>query len=299
MQEKELEIAGGNLYYAEDGDGILITGLHGLCGEVHIPERIDNQPVREIAKKAFLSKKYLRKVCLPETVEAIGDWAFAYCDNLEQVTLPGKRLEFGKAVFLDCKRLKRLEISRDAGSKQEAIATLLAAAVTAMQAPYMLDIEEAGSEEWLNKWDARMLEIWNCPDEEGFSRQILCGEEDYGSTDLSAYVNERRKSKVRLLLLRCLYDVGLEETLREQMMDYLRAHTKGCASEETWQVILQEHGNDRTYYRLFTELSCLSLVNFNDVIADIGDAYPEMKAFFLRYKEEKIGYGDFFSELEL
>ena len=296
MQEKELEIAGGSLYYEIRQNYIIITCLQGLASEVKVPEQIEELPVREIAKKAFLSKKYLRKVSLPETVEEIGDWAFAYCDNLEQVILPGQNVRFDKAVFLECGKLKRLYVG---DGTEEAIAALLAAAVTTAQAYYLLDVEEAGSAEWLAKWDARMMELLNRPDEEGFSRQVLCGEEDYGSTDMNVYVNEKRKVKVRLLLLRCLYSIGLDAGTREQLEQYLTAHTKGCASEETWQVIVQEHGNDREYYQLFTELNCLTEDNFDGVIADIGEDYPEMKAYFMRYKEEKIGYTDFFGELEL
>ena len=294
MQEKELEIAGGSLYYEIRQNHIIITRLQGLASEVAIPEHIEDLPVCEIAKKAFLSKKYLRKMSLPESVEEIGDWAFAYCDNLEEVVLPEHEVRFGKSVFLDCGKLKRLYVGQ-----RETIAALLAAAVTIAQATYLLDIEEAGSTEWLAKWDARMLEILNRPDEEGCSRQVLCGEEDYGSTDMNEYMSEKRKSNVRLLLLRCLYNMGMDAAVREQVETYLKGHTKGCSSEETWQVILQEHGNDRKYYQLFAELDCLNEENFDKVIADIGEEFPEMKAYFMRYKEEKIGYVDFFGELEL
>ena len=295
MQEKELEIAGGSLYYEERKQGITITRFQGLAGAVNVPEEINHLPVREIAKKAFLSKKYLRKVFLPDTVDEIGDWAFAYCDNLEQVTLPGHAVSFGRAVFLDCNKLKQLSIE----NRGEDTAALLAAAVTTAQAPYLLDIEEAGSESWLTRWDSRMLELMNRPDEEGFSRQVLCGEEDYGSTDKNAFMREKRKTKARLLLLRCLYDRNLDGMVKGQLEQYLRTHTKGCAEEETWQVILREHGNDRAYYQLFTELGCLTEENFDSVISDIGEEYPEMKAYFMRYKEEKIGYSDFFDDLEL
>lgn len=315
MQEKELEIADGSLYYGKTQNGIIITGFQGSAGELRIPEEIDNLPVREIAGKAFLSKKNLRKVIVPETVEEIGDWAFAYCDNLEQVELKASVIRFGKAVFLDCGSLTRLYVAtpqvnsgngitafpvkKEATEKAEAVAALLAAAVTTAQAYYLLDAEDAGSGEWFSKWDARMLEIVNQPDEEGFSRQVLCGEEDYGSTDKEVYMSEQRKKKVRLLLLRCLHDVCLDENVRLQAEEYLRAHTKGGAGEETWLVILREHGNDKAYYQLFTELSCLTEDNFEGVIADVGEDYPEMKAFFMRYKEAKIGYTDFFGDLEL
>lgn len=296
MQERELEIVGGSLYYEQVHNRIVITRFQGWGSEVQIPGVIEKLPVCTIAKKAFLSKKNLRKVSLPDTIEDVGDWAFAYCDNLEQVQLPGHAVQFGRAVFLDCGKLKCLRVGH---LHADTIAVLLAAAVTTMQAPYLLDLEETGSNEWFAKWDARMLEILNRPDTEGFSRQVLCGEEDYGSTDMNAYVNSKRKGKVRLLLLRQLYDQNLSEELRNISVKYLREHTKGCPSEETWQVILQEHGNDREYYQLFAELDCLTEDNFEDVISDIGEEYPEMKAYFMRYKGERIGYTDFFEALEL
>ena len=193
MQEKALELAGGSLYYEINHNAITITRLQGSSSEVSIPAEVEGLPVRELAKKSFLSKKALRRVILPETLEVIGDWAFAYCDGLETVTLPGHDISFGKAVFLDCVGLKRLEIM----GKDDAVAALLAAAVTTVKAEYLLNIKEAGSEEWLAKWDARMLELLGRPDREGFSRQVLCGEEDYGSTDLEAFMQEKRREKVR------------------------------------------------------------------------------------------------------
>lgn len=296
MQEKELEITGGSLTYEQVHNSIRITGFQGLGSEVQIPQYIDELPVLSIAKKAFLSKKNLRKILLPDTVEEIGDWAFAYCDSLEQVDLPGGAVQFGRAVFLDCGKLKLLEIR---GKNQLQTAPLLAAAVTIMQASYLLDLEEVGSSEWFAKWDARMLEILNRPDAEGFSRQVLCGEEDYGSTDRDAYMNGRRKGKVRLLLLRLLNAEKMTGDLQDIAVEYLREHTKGCVSEEAWQVILEEHGNDREYYQLFAETECLNTGNFDAVIGDIGEEYPEMKAYFMKYKQERIGYTDFFEELEL
>lgn len=293
--EQELELAGGSLYYIKHNDEITITRLQGLVSEVRIPEEIEGLTVTNIAKKAFLSRKNLRKVWLPKEITEIGDWAFAYCDNLEQVFLPEKEIRFGKAVFLECSRLRFLTIE----GKEKAVAALLAAAVTTAQSSYLLDVMEAGSAEWLAKWDARMLTVLHGADNEGYSRQVLCGEEDYGSTDLDAFMSEKRKLKVRLLLLRLLYPIGLAETIKEEATAYLKAHTKGCESEETWQVILSEHGNDSAYFRLFAQLDCVNADNFDTLIMEIGEDYPEMKAFFMRHKAEDIGYTDFFAELEL
>ena len=123
--------------------------------------------------------------------------------------------------------------------------------------------------------------------------------EDYGSTDLAAYMSGRRKEKVRLCFLRLLHDQNLSPGLRRELEEYLRAHTKGQENEEAWQVILQEYGSDREYYQLFASIACVTDENLNDILADIGGEYPEMKAYFLRCREEISGVEDFFAGLEL
>lgn len=298
MQEKELELAGGSLYYSIREGKASVTGFHGQAPEVVIPETIEGCPVAEIGKKAFLSKKRLRRVTLPEGIEEVGDWAFAYCDNLAEVLVPGKAVRFGKAVFLDCGSLKRIA-ERKPGRNRASQPELLAAAVRAFDAYYLLDIPAAGSREWLGKWDARLAALLRAPDREGYSRQVLCGEEDYGSTDLAAYISRKRKNKVRLALLRLLFPEGLSDSLRQELEQYLLVHTKGGESPETWQVILEEHGTEREYYRLFAELGCLTAGNLEGILADIGEEYPEMKAYFLRWQEDRLGERDFFAELEL
>jgi len=179
-------------------------------GEVRMPEEVDGRPVREIARKEFLSKKNLRKITVPACVTEVGDWAFAYCDNLHTAVFEGRPV-FGRAVFLECKGLRFLYVGttpENAESDAQAVAALLAAAVTVADAPYLLDAKEAGSAEWLQKWDARMQVILESPDTEGYSKQVLCGEEDYGSTDVSAYLRSRRRNKVRLAMLRLLIPVA-------------------------------------------------------------------------------------------
>ena len=314
-KEYEFPLSVGSLYYEKivteyAGEGLCITRLQGLAGEVEIPAQIEGTPVLAIGRKAFLSKKNLRKVTVPETVVEVGDWAFAYCDNLHTVrflaTKAGSReeakLRFGKAVFLECHKLRYVFVK----AQEESVAALLAAAVTTAEAPYLLDAQEAGSAEWLEKWDARMLSILHSADDEGYSKQVLCGEEDYGSTDKVAYESGRRKVKVRLLLLRCMYPEGLKAECRSEMEEYLRAHTKpgrhdnknenGIVQDETWQVILKEHSEERAFYTLFTDLGCVTRENFDALLSDVGEDCPELRAYLMRYKEEKLGYADVFAD---
>lgn len=60
-----------------------------------------------------------------------------------------------------------------------------------------------------------------------------------------------------------------------------------------------EHGEDSEYYKLFTQIGCLREENFDRILSETGENYPEMKAWFLKYKEKEIGYTDFFEALSL
>lgn len=321
--ESEFKISGGNLYYEKsDGAGgggtVCITGFQGLTGEIEIPERIEGCPVTCIAKKAFLSRKSLRKVTIPMSVTEVGDWAFAYCDNLHTVIFgaSGGRKDsgltecsdssvtryaprFGRAVFMECKNLRFLYIDGRVDNNGKAVAALLAAAVTMAETPYLLNAEDAGSREWLEKWDAGMLSVLHSDDNEGYSKQVLCGEEDYGSTDLDAYESGRRKVKIRLILLRLLYSHGLSLEHRREMEEYLKGHTKGREHEEAWEVVLSEYGEDRDYYGLFADIGCVNEHNLEGILTDIGGEHPEMKAFFLRFGAQEQECGSFFNTLEL
>lgn len=295
MAEFEYEVPGGVLKLQEHPGYLGLTGLSGLVGDLEVPGEIRGLPVKKIGKKAFLSKKTLRTVSLPDTIEEIEDWAFAYCDHLREVRLKNRQLRFGKAVFLDCRELRSLTLPE----AQCGTGEFLAAAAKVPEGYYLLDPEGAGRKEWQEKWDAWMVATLNREDMDGYSKQVLCGEEDYGSTDMEAYRSSSRRKKVRLLLLRLLFPRGLDVALRERMETYLRTHTKGCESQESWTVILEEHGNDREYYELFTRLGCLTKDNIGGIIEDIGEQYPEMKAFFLDYRGIHFTTRDFFEELEL
>ena len=339
MKELEWQIPEGSLFYVRHGSGAEITRYNGLAGQVVIPGELpletggpedawpeepplqtgrheDARPgepslqtgagsvevapcgrVTSVAKKAFLSKKYLRSVAVPAGVEEVGDWAFAYCDALQEISFAGRDVRFGKDVFKECRNLRCVRF--DEGETCEGTGALVAAAVTQMYASYLLNAKEAGSREWLEKWDARMLAILHAADDEGYSKQILCGEEDYESADLETYLKNSRKKKVRLLLLRLYWSMGLDPALQDQMKEYLLTHSKGCKTEETWQVIRDECGDRREFYELFARLGCLTKENAPLVIAETREDCPEMKAFFLKYQADHFAQADYFADMEL
>lgn len=277
-----------------------VTGYGGRDSLLVIPESVDGYPVVWIGKKAFLSCKTLRKISLPESLMGIGDWAFAYCAGLESVTLPYRSLEIGQGVFKECTSLVQIRDCRG-GGRDEDVAFLLAATVGMLDAFYLFDPENAGTDNWLAGFDARVADRIALADNEGFSKMLLCGEEDCGSrdTDVGYYMEQKRRGKVRLAMLRLFHDYGLKESLRKELAEYLLHHVKGCESEETWRVILEEHGDERQYYELLTELGGVNGENFQAMMEDMGERHAEMKAYLMRYHDGLRKKEDAFAQFEL
>ncbi len=293
----------GVLHYEIRKGKAYITGYEGARTELELPGQIEGCPVRGIARKAFLGQKGIYSICVPEGTEEVGDWAFAQCSGLVRICFPGKNIRFGKSVFQGCRALRQIVVG---DRKQEEcpaggdVSQLLAAAVTMMDAPWLLDLPGAGGAEWLAKWDARLRTLLETRDREGYFHQAVCGEEDFCGMEPEAYASGKRKEKVRLALLRLLHPQGLEPFLQKELEEYLRSLTRGGrAGEETWQVVWQEYGGERAYYALFAGLGCITRDNFDGILADMGENYPEMKAYFLNAGEACTGEDDFFRELEL
>lgn len=306
-QEYEYNADGYCLKYRIEPEGICISGCQGNATVISVPEKIEGKAVIAIERKAFLSRKNLRRVCLPAGLRSIGDWAFAYCGNLEHITIPAGCSHIGKSLFLDCGKLESVAgICQDGGCGRETreawtveSGRLLAAAVTQLEAYYLLEPAMVGSSEWLGKWDARLEAVMRAEDQEGYSKQVLCGEEDYGSTDLNAFLRAKRQKKVRLAMLRLLCDEGLSHGMREYLEEYLVSHTKGCESEESWQVVLEEGEFRPDYIQLFLKLGCATGDNIEAMVGEMREDQPQLRAAFLRYRQEKLGYGDFFAGLSL
>ncbi len=314
MTGKSDGIFGYRVDRRKDGEGepwIVITDYKGRDSEVHVPEKLDGISVKVLAKKAFLSKKNLKRIFLPECLEEVGDWAFAYCTCLESVWLPKKSIKLGNGVFMECPAIRRIHVYETEAAphygneangmsqkgKADQTAALLAAAV-ALDAEYLLDIKEAGMEQWIQKWDARMKTVMETEDGDGYTRMVLCGEEDYGCS-LEEFMKNKRKNKVRLAMLRLMNPIGLPEESEALWKEYLREHTKGCQSEEAWEVTLKEHGYEEEYFKLFADIGGINEENFDGLLIDMGENYAEMKAFFIGYKEKQMGGKDFFDIFSL
>lgn len=300
MGTRKQDTPRGSLQFEIVSDTAVVTGYEGRDASLVIPESVDGYPVVWIGKKAFLSRKTLREIRLPESLAGIGDWAFAYCTGLAVVALPYRRLEVGQGIFKECAALSQIRDCLD-GEENGDVPFLLAATVGTLDAFYLFDPENAGKENWIASFDARVADRMALADNEGFSKMLLCGEEDCGSrdTDVGYYMEQKRRGKVRLAMLRLFHDYGLKEELRETLVRYLLAHVKGCESEETWQVILEEHGDEKPYYELLTDLGGVTGENFPAMMEDMGERHAEMKAYLMRYHDGLRKTEDAFAQFAL
>ena len=97
----ELTVKGGSLsYLIKDGE-VQVDNCRAAETVFVIPDRIEDLPVTEISKKAFLGNKRLSELVLPDPLREVGDWAFAHCDGLKKVYLKKNPIIFGKGACRD------------------------------------------------------------------------------------------------------------------------------------------------------------------------------------------------------
>lgn len=303
-REAELEIEGGRLRIGiQEGEAVVLScritqGRVVIPDVALIPDMAESVPITKIDRKVFLSSRQLREISLPAGLREVGDWAFAYCSNLVYVWLPRRGLSLGKGVFKDCNSLEGVFYLDGHGTSEQQSGMLLGTVPVKLEAEYLFTPGEAGSRSWIARYDAKLQEFLNQPDEDGYSKMVYCGEEDI-MANMDLYLAERRRAKSRLCFNRLINSVELGEELREELMQYLRTHTKGCESEAAWEVVYGEHGSEQEYYEIFTEAGCVAETNYDAILSEMGDLYPEMKGFLMRYHSEKMDTIDFFDLLSL
>lgn len=302
-----LETEYGKIKYVLLENEAYISEYSGRDLDVEIPSHIEGMPVTAIKKKAFLSQSLVKKVYLPESITNIEDYAFARCRKLEVVFMPYKNIKLGQDVFKDCGSLKYIQNSSVLTGELDDVSFLLAKTLNELNAFFLFDPENAGSDEWMKHLDATINMRLDKDDMEDFSKMILCGEEEVvcgedGTIEDSNpehYKSNRVKEKVRISFLRLLHDYKLDENLRDKMNSYLLDHVKGCATEETWQVVLNEHGDNRDYYDYLLNIGGINSDNLEAVLNDMGDRHTEIKAYLIKKSDENEKEDDMFSDFDL
>jgi hypothetical protein len=299
MEELKIENTlgdGGQIVYAPFKKGIEIKKYRGIGEKVVIPDAIEDKPVISIDKKAFLSCKTIHEIELPDTVEEIGDWAFAHAENLRNIVIPRRELSRGKELFLGCKRLKSIELrNMPKEFKDNGLERMLSLGVTVLHDYFLFSPLEVGSSEWVNRWDEKLMGLIELDDLDGFEELWTCGEEDYEGKDydIKSYPVEKRKMKLRIVCFRLLNPYKLSPDTKLKLQKYI------CDSKQAWEIIIEEHSEELEYYKVFTESGAATSDNFDSLIGDMDNVSAEIKAYMLKYKDENLEKKDAFASFEL
>ena len=292
---------GGQITVVLYKKGYAVKRYCGAGEQVLIPYMIDQKPVTAIERKAFLSCKTIKGITLPDTVEEIGDWAFAHAEQLRMITIPHRALTKGKELFLGCKRLREIVLCGSDGYSDCGLGRMLALAVTVLHDYVLFDPLEVGMDEWVRRWDEKLLDLIELDDLDGFEELWTCGEEDYEGKDydIQSYPVEKRKMKLRVVYFRLLHPYKLSEDMNSRLQEYLRRHTKGTQTPEAWELIIEEHPQELLYYQVFAASGGITEQNFDSLLEDLRDGSAEIRAYLLRYKEEHFAPKDVFASFEL
>ena len=295
--EKNIEntSGGGQLEYVPYKGGVSIKRYRGIEEKINIPGYIGGKPVIAIERKAFLSCKSICRITLPDTIEEIGDWAFAHAEHLKKITVPCHALTHGKELFLGCVRLMEISVNAHADFDELGLSRMMAIAVTALRDYFLFEPLEIGNDEWMRHFDAKLFDLIRLDDLDGFMELWTCGEEDYEGKDydIKSYPVEKRKMKLRIVFFRLLHPYKLSEQMKAEFMDYIKI------SNEAWEIIIQEHKDELEYYKLFAASGGITEENFDTRLLDLKDGGAEIKAYLLKYKEDTFEKKDAFSGFEL
>lgn len=276
--EKKKIVQDGNFLYEEreKGGGLRLISYDGTEPFAEVPSEFLGRRVCGVAKKAFLGNKNLRSVFLPDTIEEIGDWAFANCRMLERIRFPGRELCTGNQMFRGCMRLREITIGNGGG----AIAKLSAMAVMELEAEYLLR-QQAGSRIWYQNLDARIIEALRESEETVQNRLVYCAEEDMLQKQEEAF-DLQKKRKARIAFLRLLYGTPPLQEEKNILTEYLLSETKGCGTEAAWKTVKEGGAEQFCYMDQLLEIGALHERNIGAALSDLGTEQIELRAYLLK-----------------
>lgn len=285
MDVKSCQVESGMLSYIIEDSKVYIMGYEGTGLSLVIPETIEGTSVRVIGKKAFLGNRSLQHITLPGTIEWIGDWAFCNCVQLQRVEFPCRPIRLGKSLFAKDVRLYEITSSSDE-KKKTFPGRLLAAAVTLLNAEYLLDMTQAGSAEWYGQFDNRLLAVLMEPAENALKDLVYCAEEDMGAKQ-EACLEEQACRKASMALLRLAYPEGISEQSEEKLKAVL-LDQEGIQTRAAWEAVKGADGKEQILFLdIMLRINGIREENLSSVLEDLGNTHVELKAHLLKAWEQQ------------
>lgn len=274
---------------------------------VSIPAVWEKNPVKGIEAKAFLSCKSIYKLQIPDTIEEIGDWAFAHMKNLKVLKVPAKAIAFGKNVFMGCEQLEQVCVQGDTTGNQ-GLPYLLVSVLTILRDMTLFAPERAAdrnlSESWMAEYDEALRRFLDSNNDIGFE-PVFFGWFDVEDIDVQheAFIKERQKEKLRIVFLRLIYTWKLKDGIKTRLQQYLAAYMPEEPYCEKGSLLLdmlrEEYGQDVRYVKVLADSGCITQKNISIIMEALSDVAPEVIGYLIQF-QQSLGNGqDYFAELML
>lgn len=295
------------MQYKKYDNHCTVEQYKGEDAVVSIPTVWEEYPVKGIEAKAFLSCKTIYELHIPDTIEEIGDWAFAHMKNLKILNVPAKKITFGKNVFMGCEQLEQVSVQGDA-SGNNGLPHLLASVLTILQdmtlfAPERA-VDGATSESWMVEYDEAVLHFLDSKNDIGFE-PVFFGWFDVEDIDVQheAFVKQRQKEKLRIVFLRLMYAWKLEDDVKKRLQQYLSAYMPQEENDRDISLLLdmlcEEYNQDVRYVKILADSGCITRQNISIIMQTLSDAAPEVIAYLIQFQQSAGNEKDYFAELTL
>ncbi len=280
----------------------------GQESEVSLTEITEDNVLKIIGSKAFLSCKTVERLILPPTIETIEDWGFAHMRNLREIWMPSRTIQFGKQVFLGCGNLQRVVLYcvQDQDRIKERIPLKEIDGLDKLRASMFrffpqellerleLFEDEKGQRQWLLEYDEALESYLHKPDDTGFEPAFI-GWFDVEDVDdqRQRYILNAQIDKLMLIFQRLLCTVEPKEPLKKYLHSLILKHSELM---KDFLISRPECGRDIRYYKIWHRAGGLQPVA-EELLAKLPYEEPEIRAFLMELL--KPSEEDFFRQLEL
>ena len=97
-------------YFIVDGNFIRLIACDTAEETLDVPADFEGLPLKEVDPEAFSNLVATREIALPDSIEAIGAYAFRGCENLERLVLPARTTTFSSSWVSKCPNLTELSL---------------------------------------------------------------------------------------------------------------------------------------------------------------------------------------------
>lgn len=98
-------------FYKNDSSGLTITQYQDTVDNLQIPSELIDIKVNEIGPSAFADRSDLLSVSMPDSIETISAFAFANCQNVENIKFSSNLSLSFTGAFQECSSLKSADMS--------------------------------------------------------------------------------------------------------------------------------------------------------------------------------------------